>query len=80
MQYNPDPTATNLPSNVIPKDYATPIYDLRPLVDEGREAETDINLTGFQIVPKKVAATSMKYEDWEHEETIRKRYYSEVES
>ena len=79
MQYNPS-GGNGLPSNVIPRQYSRPIYDLRQLVDEDREAETDINTTGFQIVPKQLSATSMKYEDWENEETIRKRYYSEVET
>lgn len=78
----PDPAfkGKGLPSNVVPQEIERPIYDLRPLFEEGREAETDINLTGFQLVPKNISSTSMKYEDWDDQDKIAELYYPEVEA
>lgn len=66
-------------TNVVPRTYKTPIYDLRPLVDAGREGETSVDVTGFQIVGAKEGKTVLREEDWADEEKVRGVYYSEVE-
>lgn len=66
-------------TNVIPRTYNTPIYDLRPLVDAGREGETSVDVTGFQVVPAREGKTVMRGEDWASEDKIREVYYPEVE-
>lgn len=78
----PDPNwnKPGLPTNVQPKEHRLPIYDLRPLVDQGKEHLTSVDTTGFQVVPKDLARTDMKYEDWNDEQTITSKYYAEVEA
>ncbi|KAI5479264.1 7alpha-cephem-methoxylase P8 chain related protein [Pseudohyphozyma bogoriensis] len=70
----------NLPqTNVVYKDVKKNIYDLRPLVEAGGVNPTDVQVTGFQFLPKEVAETQMKEEDWDDEEKIRSVYYEEVD-
>jgi hypothetical protein len=57
-----------------------PIHDLRPLLDDPEATkEISTETTGFEVVPKKLSGTSMKYEDWEDEEKIKEVYLPEVE-
>ncbi|KAK4052374.1 hypothetical protein OIV83_002176 [Microbotryomycetes sp. JL201] len=76
----PDPNwrGKGLPTNVVFKPHSVPIHDLRPLVAENKEHLTSIDSTGFQIVPKQLAKTDMKYEDWDNEDAITSKYYEEV--
>lgn len=65
--------------NFISKIYNKPIYDLRNLINEGREKETNIDITGFQVLGEETARTDMSYGDWDNEEVIKEKYYNEVE-
>jgi hypothetical protein len=40
--------------------------------------QISIDTTGFAFPEAEIAGTTMKFEDWEDEEKIRKTYYSEV--
>ncbi|KAM0790705.1 hypothetical protein ACM66B_004562 [Microbotryomycetes sp. NB124-2] len=76
----PDPSwnKPGLPTNAVFGQHASPIYDLRPLVDAGTEHLTSTDTTGFQVVPKSLSKTSMQYEDWSDEQTVKSKYYDEV--
>lgn len=67
-------------TNLVYKPHSTKLYDLRTLVDEGREADTHVDLTGFQIVPKAVSRTQMLEDDYLNDEKIRTTYYDEVKT
>ncbi|KAK4703823.1 hypothetical protein P7C70_g2388, partial [Phenoliferia sp. Uapishka_3] len=72
--YESDLPKTNVGNLALKK----PIYDLRPLVDAGRAGETNVDVTGFQLVPKEDGKTLMKKEDWEDDDKIRSTYYDET--
>ena len=67
-------------TNLVYKPHSTKLFDLRTLVNEGREAETHVDLTGFQIVPKAAARTEMLEADFNNDEKIRSTYYDEVKA
>lgn len=54
------------------------LLDLRPLVDTGRTGETDVNVTGFQVLDSSVAKTEMREEDFNNDSTVRGQYYDET--
>lgn len=54
------------------------LYDLRPLIDAGRAGETDVNITGFQVLPKEVAKTEMSEEEFNSDSVVRGKYYDET--
>jgi hypothetical protein len=56
----------------------TPLHDLRALVNQGRESETNVQVTGFQVLGRETAKTSMKEEDFTNDELIRSKYYEET--
>ncbi|KAK4057092.1 hypothetical protein OIO90_001992 [Microbotryomycetes sp. JL221] len=78
----PDPEwkGKGLPTNAVFKEHHLPIFDLRPLVDAGREDLTTTDVTGFQVVPKRFSKTHMQYDEWNDENTIKTKYYNEVET
>lgn len=54
------------------------LLDLRPLVDAGRTGETDVNVTGFQVLDSSVAKTEMREEDFNNDFIVRGQYYDET--
>ena len=54
------------------------IYDLRPLINAGRAGETNVNVTGFQVLPKEVAKTTMAEEEFNSDAIVRGKYYDET--
>lgn len=58
----------------------TKLYDLRPLLEQGREGELNVDVNGFQLVGSKVGKTQMKYEEWNDDNIIKDKYYKETEA
>lgn len=58
--------------------HGSKLYDLRPLVDAGRAGETNVNVTGFQVLPKDVARTTMSEDEFNSDATVRGKYYDET--
>jgi hypothetical protein len=72
--YVSTPPAGSPQRNYADDDRAVPVSDLRGHPELSRFT-TDTS--GFQPVPH--APTAMRYEDWASDETVRERYYPEVE-
>lgn len=74
----PDHTNTIPLTNAVRVQKLTPLHDLRSLVDAGRASETNVEVTGFQVLDKATAKTEMKEADYDNDETIRTKYYEET--
>lgn len=72
-----DPSAPT--TNAISEQITLPIHDLRPsLADPEIRKGISIDTTGFAVPDREITGTTMKYEDWDNEEKIKKVYYEEV--
>lgn len=72
------PSKTVPLTNVIRQPHHTIIHDLRPLLNAGNANQTSINTTGFQILPKSIAKTTMTETDFLDDDLIRTKYYTET--
>ncbi|GAA5821449.1 hypothetical protein JCM11251_004628 [Rhodosporidiobolus azoricus] len=76
LQY-PSPGPHLPPNNIVSDVHPLPIHDLRPLLGAGAFS---IETTGFDVPPREISATKMRYEDWDSKDKIEEVYYPEVET
>lgn len=67
-------------TNSLRDERQIPIHDLRPILGTEAAKEISTDTTGFDVVPKELSGTSMKYEDWDDEDKIKTVYLPEVET
>ncbi|GAA6037293.1 hypothetical protein JCM8097_008667 [Rhodosporidiobolus ruineniae] len=66
-------------TNAVTETRRLPIRDLRSLLDTEAGKAISTETTGFDVPPRAISGTKMKYEDWADEQKILDVYLPEVE-